>query len=61
MKCRIMRHFIWVFTASESTRLGGSRIQKVKTGIAVDVGTSLLTLYSLGNFFCFNFFQNYTF
>ena len=24
MKCRIIRHFIWVFTVCESTRLGGA-------------------------------------
>ena len=30
MKCRIMRHFIWVFTVCQSTNLGASTIQSVK-------------------------------
>ena len=30
MKFRFMRHFIWVFTVCKSTRLGVSRIQRVK-------------------------------
>ena len=30
MKCRILRHFIWVFTVCKSTPLGASNIQRVK-------------------------------
>ena len=29
IKCRIMRHFIWVFTICQSTRLGVSDLQSV--------------------------------
>ena len=30
MKCRILRHFIWVFTVLQSTHLGVCSIQRVK-------------------------------
>ena len=30
MKCRMMRHFIWVFTVCKNTRLGVSSIQRLK-------------------------------
>ena len=30
MKCRIMRHFIWVFAVCQSTRLGVSSLKRVK-------------------------------
>ena len=30
MKCRIMRHFIWVYNVCQSTRLGVSGTQRVK-------------------------------
>ena len=29
MKCRLMRHFSWVFTVCQSTQLGFSRPQRV--------------------------------
>ena len=33
MKCRIMRHFIWVFTVCQSIRLRGSDLKRVNTTI----------------------------
>ena len=33
IKCRIMRHFIWVFTVCQSIRLRGSDLKRVNTTI----------------------------
>ena len=35
MKCSIMLHLIWVYTACKSTRLGVSSIKRVKTPMLV--------------------------
>ena len=46
MKCSIMLYFIWVFTVCESTRLGGSRVQRVNK-LNNDEHTSKITFYFL--------------
>ena len=37
MECRTMRHFIWVFTVTQSTYLRASRIERVNACLVVDL------------------------
>ena len=54
MKCRAVRHLIWVFTVCQSTHLGVSRIQRVKaTMIFFTLLNNLWHVFIVRTFFHF--------
>ena len=49
MKCRIKRHFIWVFTVCQSTRLGVSGPKRVKLSLDLYLHLYFVVMSSEGS------------